>query len=278
VSILIVDDTSVAAKLLELHIKNLGYETVTTTSGDAALAALEAHPDIEAVITDIMMPGMDGFTLIRTINERPEWRSLPIIVATALSDVPNAKQIAQLGVQHYLLKPVDKAQLARTIRAALPDRDTPLISKRAIIKRLDLDPAMYDTLAASFVEMVDESIRLLTEPREPGRMPAGLALSGLHEAASMFGVERLRGVTRRLIDQASLGEPSGATATAAEAELERLAGALRIVAGSLQRAAAEEELAMAAEATPADAAAAAEQPTAAGVASADPESGETATG
>lgn len=230
VSILIVEDTTVAAKLLELHIRNLGHEAVTTTSGEAAIEALGTRSDIELVITDIMMPGMDGFALIRTINEHPEWRRLPIIVATALSDVLNAKQVVQLGVQHYLVKPVDKAQLMRTIRAALAERSTTLISKQEVIQRLDLDPAMYASLATSFAELADESIRLLSEPREPGATPGGLALNGLFEAATMFGVERLRNVTRKLLEQASPAAVSSAT----EIELERLADELRAVVSSLR--------------------------------------------
>jgi len=231
VSILIVEDTTVAAKLLELHIKNLGYEAVTTTSGEAALQALEAHADIELVITDIMMPGMDGFALIRTINEHQEWRRLPIIVATALSDVLNAKQVAQLGVQHYLVKPVDKAQLLRTIRAALAERDAMSIAKTEIMQRLDLDPSMYTTLAASFAELADESIRLLSESREAGCMPSGLALNGLHEAATMFGIQRLQRVTRKLLEQPTPAAPPSAT----EIELERLADDLRAVVSALRR-------------------------------------------
>jgi CheY-like chemotaxis protein len=231
-SILIVEDTSVAAKLLELHIKSLGYETVRAASGEAAIAALETHADIEVVITDILMPGMDGFALIRTIKERPEWRSLPIVVATALSDVPNAKQITQLGVQHYLLKPVDKAQLVRTIRSALAERDVRVLSKREVIQRLDLDPAMYATLAASFVELAEESLRLLGEPREDGRIPADLALAGLSEAATMFGVERLQVVTRKLLEQQA---SSAASPSAVTAELDRLANALHTVMGCLRK-------------------------------------------
>lgn len=231
VSILIVEDTTVAAKLLELHIKNLGYEAVTTTSGEAAIQALEAHPDIELVITDIMMPGMDGFALIRTINEHQQWRRLPIIVATALSDVLNAKQVVQLGVQHYLVKPVDKAQLMRTIRAALAEREPTLISKQEVIQRLDLDPAMYASLATSFAELADESIRLLAEPREPGCVPGGLALNGLYEAATMFGVQRLQRVSRKLLEQPT----PAAVPSATEIELERLADDLRAVVSSLRR-------------------------------------------
>jgi len=229
VSILIVEDTRVAAKLLEMLLARMGYETVTASSGTEALEVLRARADMEVVITDLRMPGMDGVELIRAIKAVEDWSDLPVIVVTNQADMPNVKQVWALGVKQYLLKPVDNAELERTVRVALQERVASLLSPHDVITKLNLDPAMYQTLAASFADLVEESLRLLEEPRESNVIPPQLDLQGLCEAAAMFGVERVQSLVLRLIDQ------DAAAADGIGADLERLAVLLRSLAPALRR-------------------------------------------
>ena len=86
-SILIVEDNPVSARMLEVTLQKNGYSTVRARTGREALDELREHgTQIEMVITDIMMPEMDGLELFSAIRSNPKWRSLPVVVASAAAD------------------------------------------------------------------------------------------------------------------------------------------------------------------------------------------------
>jgi len=230
-SILIAEDTRVAAKLLEMLLASMGHETVTVTSGEAALEQLRARDDVELLITDLRMPGMDGVELIRTIKATKELAELPILVVTAVSDLSGVKQLAVLGVSYYLLKPVDRAQLERNVQLALAERELKLVSADEVSAKLGLDAAMYAALAASFADLVDDSLRILAERAELDVVPEGLDLGGLEEAATMFDVARLQTLVTPLLEaRAAGGKPDGV-----RADLDRLSVLLRGLGRVLRR-------------------------------------------
>jgi len=227
--ILIAEDTRVAAKLLEMLLASMGYETLTVASGDAALACLRERRDIDLLITDLRMPGMDGVELIRAIKATDGIAGLPVVVVTAVSDLSDVKQLAALGVSYFLLKPVDRVQLERNVQLALAEREVIEVPADAVCAKLGIDFAMYVSLAASFAELVDDSVRVLAERPELAAVPVGLDLAGLGEAASMFEVGRLQALVSSLLDGRAEGKPGGV-----RAELDRLASLLRGLARALR--------------------------------------------
>src|SRR2546425_8253300 len=81
--ILIVDDEPFNVDYLEQELEDLGYETVSATNGQEALAKVAAEaPDL--VLLDVLMPGMDGFTVCRFLKEREETQLIPVVIMTAL--------------------------------------------------------------------------------------------------------------------------------------------------------------------------------------------------
>jgi CheY-like chemotaxis protein len=103
------------ARLLSSH----GMKTVKAESGEQALALLDAQPDIDLALVDIMMPGMGGYETIRRIREQGRFEKLPIIVLTAKAMKGDREQCLACGASDYLAKPVDQHRLLSMLRVWL---------------------------------------------------------------------------------------------------------------------------------------------------------------
>src|SRR5216684_1252496 len=115
--ILIVDDEPFNVDYLEQELENLGYETVSASSGQEALAkvAVEA-PDL--ILLDVMMPGLDGFTVCRLLKEQEETQLIPIVIMTALGAREDRIKGIEAGADNFLTKPADQRELRARIRTA----------------------------------------------------------------------------------------------------------------------------------------------------------------
>src|SRR5436309_8748548 len=118
-SILIVDDDAVARRLVENMVQKCGYETLVVESGDAAVATLTAPdaPVIDAVILDLVMPGLDGMGVLAKIREAG--LSIPVIVQTAHGGIDNVVTAMRAGAADFVVKPVGVERLAVSLRNAL---------------------------------------------------------------------------------------------------------------------------------------------------------------
>jgi CheY-like chemotaxis protein len=128
-TIMIAEDNRASAKILEISLRNDGYASFIARNGKEALECLQSMPDIELVITDIMMPEMDGLELLRTMKEHAEWKEIPVIMFTALADLETVKKAAGMGCREYLTKPIIPAQLIQKVRKALGDKRVMVQSK-----------------------------------------------------------------------------------------------------------------------------------------------------
>lgn len=118
-SILIADDDAVARRLVENMVQKCGYETILVDSGDAAIAALTAPdaPAIDAVILDLVMPGLDGMGVLAKIREAG--LSIPVIVQTAHGGIDNVISAMRAGAADFVVKPVGVERLQVSLRNAL---------------------------------------------------------------------------------------------------------------------------------------------------------------
>jgi adenylate cyclase len=107
--VLVVDDQPANIRLLEAILSPRGYDVLTASSGEQALALLE-HDDVDLVLCDIVMPGMDGYQVCREIRERPGTAYLPVVMVTASGDEQKVKAL-EAGADDFLTKPVDKNEL-----------------------------------------------------------------------------------------------------------------------------------------------------------------------
>ncbi len=116
---LVVDDYPDLRRLSAMAIESLGYARVDqAASGEEALRLLRAE-QYDFVLSDVNMPGMNGFMLLRTIREDATLRRIPVLLMTAAGDTKYAESALQRGALGCLDKPVRHAVLGPIIRAAL---------------------------------------------------------------------------------------------------------------------------------------------------------------
>jgi DNA-binding response OmpR family regulator len=121
--ILVIDDDSKLTDLLQLVFESKGFGVTIANSGLQALASLETELP-EAVLLDLMMPGMSGLEVCQHIRANPRTSSVPVVVLTAKSGTESKQELMKAGATDYLVKPVPLNDLISRI-GALVDRPNP---------------------------------------------------------------------------------------------------------------------------------------------------------
>jgi CheY-like chemotaxis protein len=116
--VLFVDDEESLAEVGQRLLENLGYKVTVRTSSASALAVIAAEPTAyDFVITDQTMPEMTGVELARKIlSLKPD---MPVILATGFSHLVDAEQARAAGIRAFVMKPLTKREIARTVRKVL---------------------------------------------------------------------------------------------------------------------------------------------------------------
>ncbi len=115
-SVLLVEDTKVLAEQIADLLVMEGYEVIIAGNGVDALKTLQSHrPDV--VITDLLMPEMDGFELIERMKERPALSEIPVIVLTAKSGEETDERLRQSGIWQVLRKPCAAEDLVTALQS-----------------------------------------------------------------------------------------------------------------------------------------------------------------
>ena len=124
--ILFIDDDLALASMGKTLLEGLGYSVEAFTDGEEALAYLKEHAwEFDIIISDMTMPGIDGEDLAeRCRSIRPD---IPIVIATGFSVDISRERAGSTGVNTYIMKPILKYELARTIRRILDMAEHPLI-------------------------------------------------------------------------------------------------------------------------------------------------------
>lgn len=107
--ILVVDDEKRNRNLLQAMLKSLGYEAELACDGPEALAKLS--PEIDLVLLDVMMAGMDGFEVARRIRTEPDCEDIPVIMVTVLAGKEDRLRAIEAGANDFISKPVDELEL-----------------------------------------------------------------------------------------------------------------------------------------------------------------------
>ena len=123
-AVLIVEDSENSAAMLEIAFLGIpGLSVLTTPSGVEALRILGGGSSpVRAVVTDLNMPRMDGYELIRRLRSHEKLSGMPIIVVSADTDPATPERIAALGVQAFFPKPFSPALVRRKLEQLLDGR------------------------------------------------------------------------------------------------------------------------------------------------------------
>ena len=183
--ILVVDDELSIVIFVRAVLKDKGYEVLTAIDGDEAVQTMEKElPDL--VITDIMMPGMDGFEVCRRLRE---WSQVPIIMLSAKGDETDKVKCLDLGADDYITKPFGEDELLARVRAVLRRTE-------AAVAHPALSPFTSGDLKISFAErrvtVADREVKLT--PTEYNLLQefvlnAGKVLTHTHLLHKVWGPE-----------------------------------------------------------------------------------------
>jgi len=118
VTVLVVDDDPVILKLLQVNFEMEGFRVLTATDGrDGLRQARSRRPDV--VISDIMMPKLDGLELATALKGDPETENLPVILLSARAQTADVQRGLEVGVDEYVTKPFDPLELVEVVFAVL---------------------------------------------------------------------------------------------------------------------------------------------------------------
>ncbi len=113
-TILLVEDTASERELMTGYLKEAGHLVIDASNGNEALQKLEsASPDL--VVTDLVMPGMSGLELCRTLKKNPKTKTLPIIACTSKNQELDRLWGMKQGINVYITKPYSKEEIVNAV-------------------------------------------------------------------------------------------------------------------------------------------------------------------
>ncbi|MGH7393550.1 MAG: hybrid sensor histidine kinase/response regulator, partial [Candidatus Rokuibacteriota bacterium] len=113
-TVLLVDDSVSVRKFVGQMLERAGFRVVTANDGGEALDRV-AEIAVDVVVTDLEMPRVNGYELVRDLRRRPATREVPVVVLTTRTGDKHVRLARQLGVEHYVTKPVDEASFVRLV-------------------------------------------------------------------------------------------------------------------------------------------------------------------
>ncbi|MFN3306293.1 MAG: PleD family two-component system response regulator [Candidatus Kapaibacteriota bacterium] len=113
--IYIVDDNKITVKLMKRYLEVNGFEVGEAYDGVECLELVQKQkPD--AIVLDVMMPRLDGYETVKRLKENPDTKFIPVVIVTALNDVPNQVKAIESGADDFLSKPIEEKLLIAKVR------------------------------------------------------------------------------------------------------------------------------------------------------------------
>lgn len=117
--ILIVDDSPTELHVLAKILQKAGHEALTAADGEAGIAVAKAQgPD--AILMDVVMPGINGFQATRKLSRDPKTQHIPVVMVTTKDQDTDREWGLRQGAKGYLIKPVDGHELLQKLTELLP--------------------------------------------------------------------------------------------------------------------------------------------------------------
>ena len=109
--IVLAEDDRQVRKVMTKMVEAMGYVCLQSSSGMRALHLLEDNPGVSLLITDMVMPELNGEELIKIVRGREETRNLPIVIISGLTGYDEIAHLLDLGASRFLSKPIDRTML-----------------------------------------------------------------------------------------------------------------------------------------------------------------------
>lgn len=116
--VLTVDDSASIRQMVAFTLKSAGYDVIEAADGNAGLAQAKSN-NVQLVLTDQNMPGMDGLTLIKSLRALPNFKTTPILMLTTESSDAMKSQGRAAGATGWLVKPFDPQKLLEVVRKVI---------------------------------------------------------------------------------------------------------------------------------------------------------------
>ena len=114
--VLVVDDSEMVRNYYYYVLTNAGFDVVSAIDGVDGIEKLFNSPDISLIISDINMPNMDGYTMIKKVRKEEKFQYLPIILASTESEASGKQKGLNAGADAYIVKPIEPNILIENIR------------------------------------------------------------------------------------------------------------------------------------------------------------------
>lgn len=127
-SVILAEDSPTNRTVIKHLLLKLGFSVIECETGKIAWQALQAEYEKEnvvAVISDIMMPDMDGIDFLEMVREEEKYKSLPFVLVTAVMEKEQVISAKKLGVNGYILKPVTFQRISAKMKELFPEHKFP---------------------------------------------------------------------------------------------------------------------------------------------------------
>lgn len=201
-TIMIIEDEKTSRFLLHKILTGQGYTVIEAASGREALEMLDKdRPDI--IISDIMMPGMDGLEFAERVRQNPELKDIPIIMCTAKHDRETVLRALELGITHYIVKPIVAEKIVDEVKRLLKtDTPAPRKDKSVPCDSTHHTPDIPCTVDSFTLELPDY-ISSMREHLAMGSMDELKKEAGKIAAKAIgIGAEKLAGIASKIVQQA----------------------------------------------------------------------------
>jgi DNA-binding NarL/FixJ family response regulator len=189
--ILIVDDDRTIRTVLTRYLENRGYQVQQVSSGVEALSACAKHPP-DLVVSDVMMPEMDGLEFCRRLRTTPSGQLMPFIFLSGKGEIEDRIHGHSIGADDYLIKPVDPRELVAKIESQL-ERSRRIHCE--IVRLMQMTVGLAPTPLPT-TSLLQETVEVSVTPAETGSTPLPLPLTPAEERVFW---EVIQGLTNKQI-------------------------------------------------------------------------------
>ncbi len=173
-TLLIVEDNISTRELIMEYLRHQSYRILVAGSGQEALEVLQVE-SVDLVISDVLMPVMDGYQLLEAIQVDPNLKNIPVVMVSAIGDMQSVLKCLELGADDYLYKPINRILLLARISNSLEkkflrDREMAHFQEINAVKDQVVSTLAHDmknplALIIGFIELLIEDDAIPTEPR-----------------------------------------------------------------------------------------------------------------